>query len=118
MQQLYCDTCKKFLAEQLVEGSCSFEGYHYDSARGDYCENCGNLLSPTELIDTKCKLCKTIPRIRDTDNLFIELSLLRELLEECINETYVAGSWSHTVERKLEILLMSDLQYIERLQGD
>ncbi|XP_010435225.1 PREDICTED: methionine--tRNA ligase, cytoplasmic-like [Camelina sativa] len=94
MKQLYCDTCKKFLADRLVEGSCPFDGCNYGSARGDQCENCGKLLDPTELKDPKCKVCQNTPRIRDTDHLFIELPLLKDKLEEYIKETSVAGSWS------------------------
>ncbi|GFY96786.1 methionine-tRNA ligase, putative [Actinidia rufa] len=55
MQQLYCDTCKRFLADRLVEGTCPTRGCDYDSARGDQCEKCGKLLNPTELQDPRCK---------------------------------------------------------------
>ncbi|KAJ0234787.1 Methionine--tRNA ligase [Hirschfeldia incana] len=94
MQQLYCDTCKKFLADRLIEGSCPFKECNYDSARGDQCEKCGKLLNPTELKVPRCKVCQTTPRIRDTDHLFIELPLLKDKLEAYINETSVTGSWS------------------------
>ncbi|ONI22458.1 hypothetical protein PRUPE_2G130800 [Prunus persica] len=94
MQQPYCDTCKRFLADRLVEGTCPTQGCDYASARGDQCENCGKLLNPTELKDPKCKVCKTTPRIRDTNHMFLELPLLRDKLEEYINKTSVAGSWS------------------------
>ncbi|XP_008232512.2 PREDICTED: probable methionine--tRNA ligase [Prunus mume] len=94
MQQLYCDTCKRFLADRLVEGTCPTQGCDYASARGDQCENCGKLLNPTELKDPKCKVCKTTPRIRDTNHLFLELPLLKDKLEEYINKTSVDGSWS------------------------
>ncbi|PQM40056.1 putative methionine--tRNA ligase [Prunus yedoensis var. nudiflora] len=94
MQQLYCDTCKRFLADRLVEGTCPTQGCDYASARGDQCENCGKLLNPTELKDPKCKVCKATPRIRDTNHMFLELPLLRDKLEEYINKTSVAGSWS------------------------
>ncbi|KAH9619741.1 hypothetical protein KSS87_009548 [Heliosperma pusillum] len=56
MQQLYCDTCERFLADRLVEGVCPTPGCNYDSARGDQCENCGKLLNPTELKEPKCKV--------------------------------------------------------------
>ncbi|RZC78972.1 hypothetical protein C5167_003298 [Papaver somniferum] len=56
MQQLYCKTCKRFLADRLVEGTCPRPTCNYDSARGDQCEKCGNLLNPTELQDPKCKV--------------------------------------------------------------
>ncbi|RZC83481.1 hypothetical protein C5167_046271 [Papaver somniferum] len=82
MQQLYCKTCKRFLADRLVEGTCPRRTCNYDSARGDQCEKCGNLLNPTELQDPKCKVCRNTPEIRDTDHLFLELPLLKDKLEE------------------------------------
>ncbi|KAK8964128.1 putative methionine--tRNA ligase [Platanthera guangdongensis] len=94
MQQLYCDTCKRFLADRLVEGTCPRPNCNYQSARGDQCENCGNLLNPTELQDPKCKVCKNTPRIRDTDHLFLELPLLKDKLEDYINRTSEVGGWS------------------------
>jgi methionyl-tRNA synthetase len=54
--QLYCDTCKRFLADRLVEGTCPNEGCDYKSARGDQCEKCSRLLNPTELKDPRCKV--------------------------------------------------------------
>ncbi|XP_020584174.1 probable methionine--tRNA ligase [Phalaenopsis equestris] len=94
MQQLYCDTCERFLADRLVEGTCPRTNCNYESARGDQCEKCGNLLNPTELQDPKCKVCRNTPRVRDTDHLFLELPLLKDKLEEYINRTSVTGGWS------------------------
>ncbi|XP_031504508.1 probable methionine--tRNA ligase [Nymphaea colorata] len=94
MQQLYCDTCNRFLADRLVEGTCPTAGCDYGDARGDQCEKCGKLLNPTELIDPRCKVCRSSPRIRDTNHLFLELPLLKDKLEEYINKMSVAGSWS------------------------
>ncbi|XP_004296962.1 PREDICTED: probable methionine--tRNA ligase [Fragaria vesca subsp. vesca] len=94
MQQLYCDTCTRFLADRLVEGTCPTQGCDYASARGDQCENCGKLLNPTELKDPKCKVCKSTPRIRDTNHLFLELPLLKDRLKEYIDKMSVEGSWS------------------------
>ncbi|OIS99442.1 PREDICTED: probable methionine--tRNA ligase [Nicotiana attenuata] len=94
MQQLYCDTCKKFLADRLVEGNCPTPGCNYDSARGDQCEKCGKLLNPTELMEPKCKVCRNTPCIRDTDHLFLELPLLKDRLEAYVNNMSVAGGWS------------------------
>ncbi|KAJ0051563.1 hypothetical protein Pint_01529 [Pistacia integerrima] len=94
MQQLYCDACERFLADRLVGGTCPTLGCNYDSARGDQCEKCGKLLNPTELIDPRCKVCQMTPRIRDTNHLFLELPLIKDKLEEYINNMSVAGSWS------------------------
>lgn len=55
--QLYCDTCDRFLADRFVEGTCPFPTCNYDSARGDQCEKCGELLNTTELKDPRCKVC-------------------------------------------------------------
>ncbi|KAL5225511.1 hypothetical protein ABZP36_012150 [Zizania latifolia] len=94
MQQLYCNSCERFLADRLVEGYCPTEGCNYDSARGDQCEKCGKLLNSTDLIDPKCKVCGSTPCVGDTDHLFLELPLLKEKLVKYIDETYVGGSWS------------------------
>ncbi|XP_010513503.1 PREDICTED: methionine--tRNA ligase, cytoplasmic-like [Camelina sativa] len=94
MKQPYCDTCKKFLADRLVEGFCPTENCNYDSARGDQCEKCGKVLNPIELIDPRCKVCKTTPGFRDTDHLFLELPLLKDKLKKYVEETSVTGSWS------------------------
>lgn len=58
--QLYCDTCKRFLADRLVEGTCPKEGCEYNSARGDQCEKCSKLLNPTELKDPRCKVWRLL----------------------------------------------------------
>ncbi|KAG2716712.1 hypothetical protein I3760_03G140800 [Carya illinoinensis] len=94
IQQFYCDNCKRFLADRLVEGTCPFPNCNYDSARGDQCEKCCEMLNSTELKDPRCKVCRTTPQIRDTNHLFLELPLLKDKLEEYINAMSVAGSWS------------------------
>uniref|UniRef100_A0A5B7AHJ9 methionine--tRNA ligase n=1 Tax=Davidia involucrata TaxID=16924 RepID=A0A5B7AHJ9_DAVIN len=110
MQQLYCDTCNRFLADRLVEGTCPTPGCNYDSARGDQCEKCGKLLNPTELQDPRCKVCQTTPRIRDTNHLFLELPLLKDKLEEYINSMSVAGSWSQNAIQATQAWLKEGLK--------
>ncbi|KAM3713865.1 hypothetical protein ACJW31_01G288800 [Castanea mollissima] len=88
MQQLYCDTCKRFLADQLV-------------ARGDQRENCVSVLNTTELKDLRCKACQTTPHIRDTNHLFVELPLLKDKLEEYINKMLKEGLKSRCITRDL-----------------
>ncbi|KAL0403619.1 UNVERIFIED_CONTAM: putative methionine--tRNA ligase [Sesamum radiatum] len=110
MQQLYCDTCKRFLADRLVEGNCPTPGCNYDSARGDQCEKCGKLLNPTELLDPKCKVCRNTPRIRDTNHLFLELPLLKDRLEEYIRTMSVAGGWSQNAIQSTHAWLREGLK--------
>jgi len=94
MQQPYCDTCNRFLADRFVEGVCPTPGCGYEDARGDQCESCGKLLNPTELLKPRCKVCRNPPRIRDTEHLFLELPKLKDRLEEYIKNTSVIGGWS------------------------
>ncbi|KAJ0617289.1 putative methionine--tRNA ligase [Helianthus annuus] len=95
MQQLYCDTCQKFLADRLVEGTCPTPDCYYDSARGDQCEKCGKLLNPTELVNPRCKVCANSPHIRATNHLFLDLPSLEGKLRDYISSSMsVVGSWS------------------------
>ncbi|GER41039.1 methionine--tRNA ligase [Striga asiatica] len=108
MQQLFCDTCVRFLADRLVEGNCPF--CNYDSARGDQCEKCQKLLNPTELLEPKCKVCRHTPRIRDTNHLFLELPLLKDRLEEYIRRMSVAGGWSQNAVQATHAWLREGLK--------
>ncbi|XP_010264123.1 PREDICTED: probable methionine--tRNA ligase [Nelumbo nucifera] len=110
MQQLYCNTCKRFLADRFVEGTCPTPDCNYESARGDQCEKCGKMLNPTELKDPKCKICRTTPHIRDTDHMFLELPLLKHKLEEYINNMSVAGSWSQNAVQATNAWLKEGLK--------
>jgi hypothetical protein len=56
MVQPYCNTCKRFLADRLVEGTCPMPGCGYEDARGDQCDKCGKLLNAEDLINPRCKV--------------------------------------------------------------
>ncbi|KAB2067292.1 hypothetical protein ERO13_A09G206100v2 [Gossypium hirsutum] len=110
MQQLFCDTCQRFLADRLVEGTCPDGGCNYNSARGDQCEKCGKLLNPTELKEPRCKACQNTPHIRDTRHLFLELPLLKDKLVEYINKMSVDGSWSQNAINTTQAWLTEGLK--------
>lgn len=50
---LYSESEKRFLPDRYVEGKCYICGY--DSARGDQCDNCGNLMDATKLINPRSR---------------------------------------------------------------
>jgi methionyl-tRNA synthetase len=76
----YCPTDRRFLPDRYVEGECPI--CHYPSARGDQCDNCGNTLDPTDLINPRCRLDGTTPEIRETEHCFLRLSAYnRRLLD-------------------------------------
>ncbi len=48
-QMVYSIDDKRFLPDRYVEGTCPHCGY--EKARGDQCDNCGNLLDPADLMN-------------------------------------------------------------------
>ncbi len=93
IDQLYCDTCGRFLADRYVRGTCPHCGY--EGARGDQCEMCGKLLDPMELIDPKCVTCGGTPRLRSTTHLYIDLPAILPKLEAWMKEASVKGFWAN-----------------------
>ncbi|MBN1410097.1 MAG: methionine--tRNA ligase [Spirochaetales bacterium] len=92
IQQTYCPKCERFLADRYVHGTCPACGY--TEARGDQCENCGKLLDPTDLVDSRCGTCETKPEIRDTNHLFIDLPAIVPRLEKWMRTASVEGGWA------------------------
>ena len=93
IEQLYCLSCGRFLADRYVLGICPNCGSA--NARGDQCEECGKLLDPTELKEPKCSSCGSTPRAEKTKHLYINLPALRECLEKWIKTASVEGFWAN-----------------------
>ncbi|MBC8098458.1 MAG: methionine--tRNA ligase [Armatimonadetes bacterium] len=72
-QLMYSEREGRFLPDRYVEGKCYICGY--EGARGDQCDNCGNLMDATKLIapynrsDPTDKLI-----IRESQHYFLDLS--------------------------------------------
>ena len=94
IEQVFCNTCKKFLADRYVEGVCPYCGYEH--ARGDQCENCGKLLDAVELKDPKCKVCGSKPEIRKTRHLFIDLPKIEPELKMWVEKS--SEDWSENAK--------------------
>ncbi len=92
VQQFYCETCSRFLADRFVEGVCP--RCQQPGARGDQCEKCGSSLEQTELIKPYCKVCGHTPVLKDTRHLFFKLGDFQAKLE-----TWLAGKkgWKENV---------------------
>ncbi len=93
IEQLYCDSCSRFLADRYVNGICPHCGYA--DARGDQCENCGKLLEPTDLKEPRCSSCGKPPAPRSTKHLYINLPSIREKLEAWMKSASVKGFWAN-----------------------
>ena len=93
LEQLYCTTDQRFLADRFVEGTCPHCAF--PDARGDQCDQCGKLLNAIELVQPKCKLCKTTPIVRSSRHLFLDLGRLQEeRLSAWVSSQQVAGRWT------------------------
>ncbi|KAJ3212349.1 putative methionine--tRNA ligase, cytoplasmic protein rar1 [Entophlyctis luteolus] len=90
--QLYCEKHSSFLADRFVHGICPH--CSYDDARGDQCDQCGKLLNATELIQPRCEVDDSVPVIRDSKHIFLNLTDAQEVLEEWVNKSSVEGKWS------------------------
>jgi methionyl-tRNA synthetase len=93
IEQLYCSSCGRFLADRYVLGVCPHCGSA--NARGDQCEDCGKLLDPTELKNPKCSSCGNTPNAEKTKHLYIDLPGIRGRLEEWIKTAAVEGFWAN-----------------------
>jgi methionyl-tRNA synthetase len=77
-RQLYSEAERRFLPDRYVEGTCPICGY--DEARGDQCDNCGNLLDALDLIDPRSKTDGSRPVVKETEHFFIDLPAFTDRL--------------------------------------
>ena len=54
-----------------MEGTCPFCAY--EDARGDQCDKCGKLINAVELRSPRCKICKSVPTVKTSSHLFLDL---------------------------------------------
>jgi methionyl-tRNA synthetase len=74
----YCNNCNRFLPDRYIEGICPHCGN--EKARGDQCDECGKILDPLELLDVKCEICGSTPKVKTSDHLFLALSKFEQKL--------------------------------------
>jgi methionyl-tRNA synthetase len=71
------------LPDRYIEGTCPICGYA--EARGDQCDNCGNQLDPSDLINPRSKVDGSVPEFRETNHLFLDLPQFADRLREWID---------------------------------
>jgi methionyl-tRNA synthetase len=90
VEQVFCTTCQKFLADRYIEGTCPL--CKYPDARGDQCDKCGRLLNATELQEPRCALAKNgagahAVEVRTSEHLFLDLPKLSDRLTGWIDHS-------------------------------
>jgi methionyl-tRNA synthetase len=82
---MYSEREGRFLPDRYVEGECYICGY--DSARGDQCDNCGNLLDATKLINPRSRNKPDDKlTVRTSEHYFFDLPKFSEQLLDYISQ--------------------------------
>ncbi|MFL5944614.1 MAG: methionine--tRNA ligase [Gaiellaceae bacterium] len=92
------------LPDRYIEGTCPICGY--PEARGDQCDNCGNQLDPSDLINPHSIIDGTTPEFRETTHLFLDLPKFADRLRRWIEGK---TSWRPNV-RNFSLSLVDDLK--------
>ena len=71
VEQLYCETDRRFLPDRFVKGVCPKCGA--PDQYGDVCERCGTTYDPRDLKSPFCVLCGTAPVVRASDHGYVNL---------------------------------------------
>ncbi|HYD39806.1 MAG TPA: methionine--tRNA ligase [Anaeromyxobacter sp.] len=71
VEQLYCETDKRFLPDRFVKGTCPTCGTK--DQYGDVCESCGTTYDPRELKEPYCAICRNPPVVRTSDHAYVNL---------------------------------------------
>ncbi len=89
-----------------MEGTCYICGY--TSARGDQCDNCGNLLDANQLIEPRSKTDGSTPELRQTEHFYLDLGKLQPAIVEFLRQR--ESYWRPNVLRQsLGQILANDL---------
>ncbi|MFE0803659.1 methionine--tRNA ligase [Streptomyces sp. NPDC058812] len=84
---LYCETCRRYLFEAHVTGTCDRCGAVSD---GNSCENCAWPNVCTDLTDPHCNACGATPSLRSFERLVFPLSRYAPRLAEYHEKTVLS----------------------------
>jgi methionyl-tRNA synthetase len=92
------------LPDRYIEGTCPI--CNYPNARGDQCDNCGNQLDPSDLIEPRSKINGETPIFADTEQFFLDLPAFTEVLGDWLRGQQ---QWRPNVQ-KFSLNLLDDLK--------
>ena len=82
------------LPDRYIEGTCPICGY--GEARGDQCDNCGNQLDPTDLVDPRSKINGETPDFVETQHFLLDTCARRG--PRCVARR-ARGQWRPSVAK-------------------
>ncbi|MFN3857980.1 MAG: methionine--tRNA ligase [Caulobacter sp.] len=89
-KMVYSIDDRRFLPDRYVEGTCPHCAF--PKARGDQCDNCGNLLDPTDLIEPYSKISGSRNiEVRDTVHLYLLQTRIEDRIRQWVDAQ--ADSW-------------------------
>jgi methionyl-tRNA synthetase len=99
IEQLFDAKAQVFLADRFVKGTCP--KCQKPEQFGDNCEVCGAHYEPTELIDPVSTLTGSVPEIRKTKHLFVNIEAEHGFLDQWVHsgalqteiEHYLSGQF-------------------------
>jgi methionyl-tRNA synthetase len=83
-KQWYAVTQGRFLPDRYVEGTCYLCGY--TNARGDQCDQCGNLLDAAQIIEPRSKIDGSTPELRETEHFYLDLGKLQPAIVDFLRQ--------------------------------
>jgi methionyl-tRNA synthetase len=92
------------LPDRYIEGTCPICGYPH--ARGDQCDNCGNQLDPTDLINPHSRINGETPKFVETEHYFLDLPAFADVLGDWLKRQ---DHWRSNVQ-KFSLNLLDDLK--------
>jgi methionyl-tRNA synthetase len=92
------------LPDRYIEGTCPICGYPH--ARGDQCDNCGNQLDPTDLVDPRSRVDGETPIFVETEQYFLDLPAFTEVLGDWLRGQ---DHWRANVQ-KFALNLLDDVK--------
>ena len=92
--QLYCESCKMFLPDRFVKGTCPKCGS--GGQYGDSCDKCGATYGAEELVSPVCTTCGGTPVVKESEHLYYELEPQHDALA-----AWIPGHTTSDVSNKL-----------------
>lgn len=92
VNQVYCDHCKRFLADRFVYGKCP--KCEFDKASGDQCDACQSSFEASELKEPRCFVCNDLVIEKESSHLFLDLEKVEPELLKFFEEAHNKHHWS------------------------